>query len=94
MYNLFFLTTDRVTERAIVVCRRIDAATAAEVQAVRAGDIRRGRPVAVEVVDTVQTAIVVVAINRSRVPDGLVIAKFTREIHALIGTVVSVIKTI
>ena len=91
MYNLFFLTTDRVTERAIVVFRRIDAATAAEVQAVRAGDIRRGRPVAA-VADTAQTAVVAVAITRSRVPDYTCTAELAGEVHAFVGAVVGVVE--
>ena len=61
-------TTDRVAARAIVVVRRIDAAIVAEEQVVRVVAVRRGRPIAAVVTDTVQAAIVVVAITRSRIP--------------------------
>ena len=46
LLNLFLETTDRQTERSIVVARRIDAAIVVEKQAVRVLVIRRGRPVA------------------------------------------------
>jgi len=58
--------TDRLTVRAIVVVRRIDVAIVVEVQVVRVVAVRRGRPIVAVVTDIVQTAIVVVAIPRSR----------------------------
>ena len=55
-----------MTVRAIVVVRRIDVAIVVEVQVVRVVAVRRGRPIVAVVTDIVQTAIVVVAIPRSR----------------------------
>ena len=63
-------TTDRPTVRAKVEARRIDVAIAAEVQVVRVVAVRRSRPTDAVVTDTVQAAIVVAAITRSRIPDG------------------------
>ena len=59
-------TTDRKTVRAIAVVRRIDLAIAVEEQVVRVVAARRGRPIVAVVTDIVETAIVVVAITRSR----------------------------
>ena len=56
--------------RANEVVQRKDAATAAEEQAVRVAIVRRSRPIAAEVADIAQTAIVAVAKTRSRIPDG------------------------
>ena len=58
-----------MTVRAIVVVRRIDVAIVVEAQVVRVVAIvavRRGRPIVAVVANIVQTAIVVVAITRSR----------------------------
>ena len=54
-------TTDRKTERARVVERRIDEAIAAEEQVVREVAERRSRPIVAAVTDIVETAIAVVA---------------------------------
>ena len=59
-------TTDREAVRAIVVVRRIDVAIVVEVQVVRVIAVRRCRPIVAVVADIVETAIVVVAITRSR----------------------------
>ena len=63
-------TTDRLTERAIGVARRMDVATVDEAQAVRVDNVRRSRPIVAEVADIAETAIDVAATTRSRVPDG------------------------
>ena len=57
-----------MTERAIPVVRRVDAATVAEVQEARAVAVRRGRPKVGAETDIVQAAIVAVQITRSRIP--------------------------
>ena len=59
-------TTDRVAVRAIVVVRRIDVAIVVEVQVVRVVIVRRSRPIVAVVANIVETAIIVVAITRSR----------------------------
>ena len=59
-------TTDRKAVRAIVVVRQIDVAIVVEVQVVRVVIVRRSRPIVAVVADIVETAIVVVAITRSR----------------------------
>ena len=59
-------TTDRVAVRAIVVVRRIDGAIVVEVQVVRVVIVRRSRPIVAVVANIVETAIIVVAITRSR----------------------------
>lgn len=59
-------TTDRVAVRAIVVVRRIDVAIVVQVQVVRVVIVRRSRPIVAVASDIVQTAVVVVAITRSR----------------------------
>ena len=81
-----------MTARAKVVERRIDEAIGVEVMAVRVVAVRRGRPIVAEVTDIVETAIVVEAITRSRVPDGLVRTELAREVHAFVGVVVGIFK--
>ena len=81
-------TTDRSTAQAIVAGRRIDAAIVVEAQPVRVVIVRRSRPIAAAVADKVETAIVVVAITRSRIPDGGCRTELTGEVHALAGAVV------
>ena len=69
-------------------------ATAAEVQVVRAVAavaVWRRRPI-VAAADIAETAIAVVAITRSRIPDGLICAELTREVYTFIGAVVSVVE--
>ena len=65
-----------MTERATAeegVERRIDVVIAAEVQAAREGYVRRrSRPIDAAVADIVETATVVDAITRSRIPDSLI----------------------
>ena len=77
--------------RATVAVRRKDAATAVEVQAVRAVAARRGRPI-VAVADTAEAATAAVAITRSRVPDGGSTAELAGEVHAFIGAVICIVK--
>ena len=81
-------TTDRETVRAIAIDRRKDVATAVEAQAVRAVIVWRSRPTAAAVAETVETAIVAVAITRSRVPDGRCAAELAGEVHAFVGAVI------
>ena len=81
-------TTDRKTARAIVAVGRSEVAIVAEVQAARAAAARRSRPTVAVDADKVETAIVVVAITRSRIPDGLVRAKLAGEVHTFVGAVV------
>ena len=61
-----------MTGRAIVIARRIDVATVAEVQVVGVVIARRSRPIAAVVADTADTAVIEAATTRSRVPDGLI----------------------
>ena len=77
-------TTDRTTVRAIEVARRIDVAIVAEGQAVREVAVRRCRPTVAAAADIVETAIEAVARTRSRIPDGLICAELTREVHAFV----------
>ena len=63
-------TTDRVTVRAIDADRRIDVAIVVEAQAVRSAIARRSRPIVAVAANNVETAVVAVAITRSRIPDG------------------------
>ena len=72
----------------MVVVRRIDVAIVAEEQVVRAAAVRRGRPKVADSADIFETAIVVVATTRSRIPDGGGTAELAGEVHAFIGTVV------
>ena len=65
-------TTDRVTVRAIVAARRMDVAIAVEEQAEREAANRRSRPIEFVAADNAETAIVAVAITRSRIPDSLI----------------------
>ena len=60
--------------RAKGLGRRQDVARAAAVQdeVVRFAIIRRSRPIVAVVADIAQTAVDVVAITRSRIPDGLI----------------------
>ena len=81
-------TTNRSTVRAIVVVGRKDAATAAEVQVVRAAIVRRSRPIDAVVADIDETAIAVAAITRSRVPDGRCRTELAGEVHAFVGAIV------
>ena len=85
-------TTDRLTVRAIVVARRIDAAIVAEVQVVRVVAVRGSRPTIADIADNVETAIAAAAITRSRIPDDRCRAKLTGEVHAFVGTVVGIVK--
>ena len=85
-------TTDRLTVRAIVAVRRIDVAKVVEVQAERVVTVRRSRPIVAVVADMVETAIVVAAITRSRIPDGLICAELAGEVHAFVGAVVVVVE--
>ena len=55
-----------MTVRAIVVVRRIDVAIVVEFQVVRVVIVRRSRPIVAVVADIVETAVIVVAITRSR----------------------------
>ena len=59
-------TTDRLSVRAIVAVRRKDVAIVGEVQVARVVIVRRSRPIVAAAADIVETAIVVVAITRSR----------------------------
>ena len=88
LLNLFSEATDRQTVRAKVVARRIDAARAVEVQAVRAVAVRRSRPIVAVATDKAQAATVGVAITRSRIPDSGSTAELAGEVHAFIGTAV------
>ena len=88
-YILFLETTDRITVRAIVVVRRIDVAKiAVEVQAARAVTIRRCRPIATDDANIVEAAIAVVAITRSRIPDGTCGTELDGEVQTLVGAAV------
>ena len=51
-----------------VELRRIDVAIVVEVQVVREASFRRGRPIVAVVTDIGETALVVAAITRSRIP--------------------------
>ena len=79
--------------RAKGAARRQDVARAADVQdeVVRFAIIRRSRPIVAVAADTAQTAVAVVAITRSRIPDGLVRAKLVGEVHTFVVAVVSYI---
>ena len=81
-------TTDRLTVRAIAAVRRTDVANVVEAQAAREVAGRRCRPKVAVAADKAETADVVVAITRSRIPDGTCGAELTGEVHAFIGTVV------
>ena len=59
----------------ITVVRRKDAATVAEVQAVRVVSARRHRKAVATVANIVETAVGVVAITRIRIPDSASVAK-------------------
>ena len=84
-------TTDRMTERASAVERRIDVAIAVEVQIARVLIARRSRPIVAAVADTEETAIAAVAFTRSRIPDGLICAELAGEAHAFVGAVIWII---
>ena len=83
-------TTDRQAERAMVAARRRTVADEVEMQEVRAGPVRisRPRPIAAVVADTVEPTINVATTTRSRIPDGLICAELTREVHAFVGAVI------
>ena len=69
--------------------RRINAAIVVEVQDARAfAAARRRRPIAADATDTVETAIVVGAITRRRIPDGRSSAKLAGEVYASVFVVV------
>ena len=85
--GLLLYTTDRLTDRASVPFRRIDVAIAVEVKDVRAAIVSRSRPIVAAEADIVETAIVV-AITRSRIPDGGRRAELAREVHTFVGAVV------
>ena len=53
---------------------------------------RRSRPKVAVAADIEETAIEVVAITRSRIPDGGCASKLTGEVHTFVGVVVSVAK--
>ena len=80
-----------MTVRAIEAALRIDAATVVEVQEVRVVTVRRSRPIAADVTNMVETAIVVVAITRSRIPDGGCRTELAGEVHTFIGTIIWII---
>ena len=65
-------TTDKAATSAIAVARRIDAAIVVEEQEGRVVTVRRSRPIIAAAPDIEQTAAVVVAITRSRIPDILI----------------------
>ena len=71
----------------MVAARRIDAAKAVEAQEVRV-TVRRSRPIVAVAADIAQTAIVVVAITRNRIPDGRCRTELAGEVHACVGAVV------
>ena len=77
-----------MTARAIVVVRRIDVAIVAEAQVVRAEAVRRCRPIVAVVADIEETAMVVEAITRSRIPDGRSRSELAGEVHTFISAVV------
>ena len=81
-----------MTVRARAAARRTDAAIVVEVQAVRVVIARRSRPIAAVAADKAETAIVVVATTRSRVPDGLIYTELAGEVYAFVGTIVCVVK--
>lgn len=81
-----------MTARAKVDVRRIDAATAVEVQEVGVVTVRRSRPIVAADADKVENAIAVAATTRSRVPDGGCRTELTGEVHAFVGTIVGVIE--
>ena len=81
-----------MTARAIVADQRIDAAIVVEAQVVRVVIVRRCRPIVAAVADKVETAIVVAAITRRRVPDGGCRTELTGEVHAFVGAVVGVVE--
>ena len=81
--TLFLETTDRLTARASGVARRIDvAAIVVEEQEVGAFIVRRSRPIVAEAADIAETAIVVAAITRSRIPYRRCTTELTGEVHA------------
>ena len=65
-------TTDRTTARAIAAARRIDVATAGEVQVERVAAVRRSRPIDAAVAGRFDSANVAAEIPRSRIPDSLI----------------------
>lgn len=84
-------TTDRPTVRAIIVVRRIDPAIVAEEQAVRAVTVRRSRPIGAVVADIAETAIIAVAMTRSRVPNYGCTAELSGEVHAFVSAIVWIV---
>ena len=84
--------TDREAVRTIVVVRRRDADIVEEVQAVRVVTVRRSRPIVAGVADIVETARVVDAITRSRIPDGRCAAELAGEVHAFVSAIVAIFK--
>ena len=72
---------------AKVEARRRDEAIV-EVQAVRVITVRRSRPIVAGASDTAQTAEVVEAKTRSRVPDSRGRTKLAGKIHAFVGTII------
>ena len=81
-------TTDRPTARAIAAARRIDVAIVAEEQVVRVVTARRSRPAVAVEADIAETAIVAVAITRSRVPNGACRTEPAGEVHAFVSAAV------
>jgi hypothetical protein len=81
-----------MTERAIGVVRRIDVAIAADYQSARFDiPVRRSRPIEASDTDKVETAIIVGATTRSRIPDSLIWAKITGEIYAFVPAIVAAV---
>ena len=76
--------------------RRIDVVIVVEAQVIRVVAIvvavRRRRPTVAVASDKAQTATVVEAITRSRIPDGTCGTKLAGEVHALVGTVICLSK--
>ena len=59
-----------------------------EVQGVRDETARRSRPTVAVAADTAETAIVEVAITRSRIPDGRYRTELAEEVQACVGAVI------
>ena len=75
-----------------MVVRQIDVVKDVEVQVVRVVIARRSRPTDAEAADTAETAIVVAATTRSWIPDDRSAAELAGEVHAFVGTAISMVK--
>ena len=71
---------------------QIDVVFIVEVKVVRVAIARRSRPIEAAIADIVETAIVVVEITRSRIPDGRGTTELAGEVHTLASGVISVIE--